>query len=268
MLKAIEHTPGLIKSQRPLILNYTNTVTTDFVANALLAIGAAPVMSLCEAEALDLIKISAAVYINLGTLSPEFIHLVDKAIMLASLHKKPIILDPVGAGASKIRTQTATRMALKANIIKGNASEILALAGLAYETKGVDAADTHLDVTEAAKELAQATNAVVAVSGATDIITDGNEVIKLRYGSALMSCVTGMGCSLGAVMAAFKAVVKDPLKSTSLAMAFFALTGELTGQKFNKPGGFKHHFIDALYAPDFSDMTTRIKPNAYFSINQ
>lgn len=254
MMDKIEQALILLRQKKPLILNLTNFVTMDFVANCLLALGAAPIMGVCEEEIEELIKISSALYINIGTLDGAFTQLASSAIAFANRYQKPIVLDPVGAGATHLRTKVAKEMAPHATIIRGNSSEIIALGGQSHTTHGVESIHQTSDAKDVARLLAERYQATIAVSGAIDFITDGVRSVEVAHGSALMQRVTGMGCALTAVMAAFKGVLEDPLEAAEVSAAYFGLCGELTALHHKHPGSFKAHFIDELHAADFLKM--------------
>lgn len=239
-----------LKKTKPLILCLTNFVTMDFMANALLAIGAAPIMSREPEEFEELIKISHAVNINIGTLDMPFIDKSKKMITLAQRYKKPIILDPVGAGASLIRTNTARELMHSVNIIRGNASEITALADNVYETRGVESTMEVQKTKDIAHQLAQKLQSTIVVSGKDDFITDGNNQELLNYGSSVMPFVTGMGCALSAVIAAFHAMRSDAFEAACFATAYFGLCGECAEKKIKGPGTFRTVFIDNLARMD------------------
>lgn len=236
-----------IKTNKPIILCLTNVVTMDFMANSLLALGAAPIMSCDDRELEELISISNSVNINIGTLDAAFITRCQKAAEIAKRHHKPVILDPVGAGASLIRTQSARELMPFADIIRGNASEIMALLDTTIESAGVESTRSTFMAKESANTLACKLKNTIAVSGQEDYITDGSRHESLHFGSPIMPLITGMGCTLTAVIAAFRAVVSDSFEAAHLATAYFGLCGNDAEQKTTSPGAFRTAFIDALY---------------------
>ena len=250
-----------IKNTKPLVLNLTNFVTMDFVANGLLAIGAAPIVCLCEDEIEELVKLSAVIYINIGTLNDNFIQLIKAAIIFAKKYNKPIVFDPVGCGATNIRTKLAIDIAPNCEIIRGNASEIMALGSVAFGTKGVESIHKTQDAAIVATKIAQDTAATIIISGAMDYITDGGNFKKSSFGSAMMANITGMGCALTAIVAACLAVTNNAFLASVLGVEYFTLCGELVGQKNQQPGCFKSAFIDMLYSPDFDVMQKIILEN-------
>lgn len=248
MFEKIQSIVKAIKRDQPLVLNITNFVTMDFVANGLLSLGASPIMSYAEQELEELVALAAVVVINPGTLNDEFVTLCKKACHIANQLKKPIILDPVGAGASHYRTSVYKRLLdeFAISIIRGNASEVMALAGAGLITKGVDSSIESQWAIQNAQELAIKNKAVIVVSGKMDVIVDACLVEKSHHGSALMCRVTGTGCLLSAVVAAFHAVHDNAFEAAVAATYFYGVCGELAEKKTSLPGSFKTCFIDTL----------------------
>lgn len=240
-----------IQNNKPIILCLTNAVTMDFMANSLLALGAAPIMSCDDRELEELITIAHAVNLNIGTLDPAFISRCRLAAEIARHQTKPIILDPVGVGASLIRTQCARDLMPFADIIRGNASEILALMGVTADTAGVESTQSTAMAKNSADSLARQLKNTIIVSGEEDYISDGIRQESLQVGSPLMTLITGMGCTLTAVVAAFRAVVPDSFEAARLATAYFGLCGNTAEQTALRPGTFRTAFIDALYDLEF-----------------
>lgn len=236
----------MIHTQKPLILNLTNSVTADFVANALLAIGAAPIMSESVEELHDLIPQSNACVINIGTLNNDFIKRCQAAIPLTQKYNVPIVLDPVGAGASQLRTEIARDFMKYASIIRGNASEIHALV---YDSPsyGVESLHTTEEAIHAAKHLANTHQQSVVISGEVDRVTDGTTSTHYHDGSRMMQHVTGMGCCMSAVIAAFRSVNPSSYDASGLATQFYTHCGSLANKESNGPASLKMNFIDALY---------------------
>lgn len=247
MINLIQTARSNIKEKKPIVLCLTNYVTMDFMANSLLALGAAPIMSCDDHELEELINISHSVYLNIGTLDNAFITRCHKAALIAKSCGKPVILDPVGAGASFIRTQGAQTLMPFADIIRGNASEIMSLIDMQTTTAGVESTQTTHVAKESADALAKQLDCTVVVSGQEDYITNGKQQASLHGGSPLMPLITGMGCTLTAVIAAFRGVLPDSFQAGLLATAYFGMCGELAEQKSTLPGSFKTAFMDALY---------------------
>lgn len=254
MLHDLEKALIQLRQLKPLVLCLTNYVTMDFMANCLLSLGAAPIMSHDTRELEELVRISHVVNLNIGTLDREFIERVYTAAQLAQKYKKPIILDPVGAGATHVRTASARDLMEHADIVRGNASEIMALLDNINKTLGVESTHHVADAAQSASILASNHQCIVVVSGEHDIVTDGQKNERLTFGSPLMPLVTGMGCTLTAVIAAFRAVVPNSYEAATLATAYFSLCGSIAAKKADKPGSFRTLFIDELYAADFAQM--------------
>lgn len=248
----MEFKPGqaltALREQSPLIHNITNFVVMNFTANALLAVGASPVMAHAAEEVEDMVSIAGALVVNIGTLSPQWVSSMKLAMKKAAELNKPIILDPVGAGATQYRNTVLTELLEIASpaIIRGNASEILALAGAAAQTKGVDSTASSMDSLEAAKALSKKYGSVVSVSGATDVIVSGDKVAYVDNGVALMTRITGMGCSASAIAGAFAASNDDYFLSAIAAAATMGVCGEMAYQHAQLPGLFQIVFLDAL----------------------
>jgi hydroxyethylthiazole kinase len=248
MFEIVNEILSKIRKTNPLILNITNHVTIDFVANGLLSIGASPVMSFAEAEMDDLVQLSSAVVINLGTLDDQFNHLCHNACKIANEKEKKIIFDPVGAGASLYRTETCNSI-IKNNhisVIRANAGEIMALAGYHSQTKGVDSRTASTDSIKFAEELAYQYDLTVCMSGKIDVILDKYNINEFDRGSSIMPKVTGTGCLLTSIVAAFNAVHDDFFEATSAACLFYAICGEIAEEKSSGPASFKINFLDAL----------------------
>ena len=242
----------LIRQTAPLIHNITNYVAMDFSANALLAVGASPLMSSEPAEMEDISVISSALAINIGCLEQVQIEAMRIAAKAAKKTGKPWVLDPVGAGASRLRTGTATELLdrFRPSVVRGNASEILALCGVPSRSRGVDSKDSGLDALEYAKGLAVKYGTVVSISGSIDYITDGQKVVTISNGSPMMPSVTAMGCTATALTAAFLAVDKDALSAASCAMALMGVAGEIAAAESRGPGSMVRNFLDTLYNLD------------------
>lgn len=235
----------LVRETNPLVHCITNYVTVNDCANALLAVGAAPVMADDRAEVCEISSIAQALLLNIGTLNGRTIASMKRAAKTANRKGLPVILDPVGAGASKLRTKTAQELIRIARpaLIRGNVSEIATLLAGRGNTRGVDAAesDTGEDALArtitTAKTLANKTGAVVAVTGATDVITDGNRVITVRNGHLLLSRITGSGCMLSCLCAACCAAAPERiLEAASAAVVMMGLCGELAAADAERSG--------------------------------
>jgi len=238
-----------IRETTPLVHNITNYVVMNTTANALLALGASPVMAHAQEEVADMVRLAGALVINIGTLSPHWVRAMHRAAQRASSLGVPIVLDPVGAGATAYRTETARALARETppTIIRANASEIMAMVVADSITKGVDSTVLPEQALEAAQQLGRAYGCVVCVSGATDYITDGGRVIKVLNGHPMMPRVTGLGCVASALCGAFAAVNGSPLQATAHAMAVLGIAGERAAERAGGPGSLQTHLLDALY---------------------
>lgn len=238
-----------VRSNKPLVHNITNYVVMNNSANALLAIGASPIMAHWKEEMEEMTTIAGALVINIGTLDKEWIEGMKIAGVSAFHKKKPIILDPVGAGATSQRTKVALELIhlCHPTIIRGNASEIMALMDASIKSKGVDSCASSNDALTAARKLAIETGAVVVISGETDYITNGNEVYTVEGGATIMTTVTGMGCTATALIGAFAAIESNPMIAATAAMAVMSLAGERAAKDAKGNGTMQIQFLDELY---------------------
>ncbi|MGB9765171.1 MAG: hydroxyethylthiazole kinase [Candidatus Saccharicenans sp.] len=250
-----------IRTRSPLVHNITNYVVMNLTANALLSIGASPVMAHAVEEVEDMVGLAAAVVINIGTLSSRWVEAMARAIKAAERKKIPVILDPVGAGATPYRTQTARQLLSEGPvaIIRGNGSEIRALVEDQARTKGVDSLEGSEAAIEAAGKLSQDFGCVVSISGATDIIIQNDAIIRIANGHPLMPRVTGLGCTASAVTGAFAAVDHDFLMAAAGAMAIMGICGELAAEKAEGPASFEVGFLDWLYRISENEIVERLK---------
>jgi hydroxyethylthiazole kinase len=247
-----------VREQKPLVVNITNYVVMNNTANALLAIGASPIMAHSREEMAEMMSFPGALVVNIGTLDSLWIPRMMVAVEQANNHNKVVVLDPVGCGASKLRTQTSRQIAVAANklIIRGNASEIIALAGEQGTSKGVDSTDSSEAAVGAAQYLAKTYHCNVVVSGETDFIITADRQIKLNNGHVMMPYVTGMGCTLSALTGAFAAVGEE----TGLAAAaVLGVAGEIAAEQSKGPGSLQVNLLDALYLLDEETLIQRLK---------
>jgi len=250
-----------IQKQAPVVHNITNYVVMNSTANALLAIGASPVMAHAEEEVEEMVNIASALVINIGTLSERWIHSMFKAAHHARKKGIPVILDPVGAGATAYRTKTARNLINNEPpaIIRGNASEIMALYDDESKTKGVDSAASSDAAIDLAQKLSEIHQCVICVSGPTDYIIDKEKIIKIKNGHQLMSRVTGFGCTASALCGAFAAVEKASFAATGKAMAVMGIAGEMAAKTAAGPGSLQTHFLDILYRLTEGDIKQHLK---------
>lgn len=250
-----------IRARNPLVLSITNYVVTNTTANALLALGASPIMSHAVEEMAELVAISGALVINLGTVAPEYLAAMEPAWDAADAQDTPVVLDPVGAGASMLRTVTPLSLLAghKPFIIRGNGSEILTLGGGEGGAKGVDSTAGADAAGAAAQALAARHGGAVVASGETDLVCGGGDMAKVRGGSPLMPRVTGLGCTATALCGAFAAVDRDPFQAALGACVVMKAAGEMAAAKSQGPGTLQLHFYDALYAMTADDIRSRMK---------
>lgn len=241
-----------MRASSPLVQCITNLVATNIAANVLLAAGASPAMLHAKEESGEFAGIADALTINIGTLSPASVEGMKAAIAGAGAAGKPWVFDPVACFATAFRRQTAAELlALRPTIIRGNASEVIALGGGRSSGQGADAGDPVERAEDAARLLARKQNAVVAVTGPVDFVTDGARAARISGGSPLMPKVTALGCALTCLVGALVAIAPDePFDATVAALAAFAVAGETAARAANGPGSFSPLFLDALYGLD------------------
>lgn len=247
-----------VQERSPLVQCLTNAVVTNFTANVLLALGAAPAMVDLPGEAGPFARVASGVLINLGTPAAEQREAMREAVAGAQDAGTAWVLDPVAIGALPVRTALAAELvAGRPTVVRGNASEIIALDGSGAGGRGVDATDGVEDAVAAARRVAQASGAVVAVSGAVDVITDGAREVRLGNGDALLTRVTGGGCALGAVMAAFAGAHDDAFPAVVAAVTVYNVAAELAAGRASGPGSFAAALLDALADIDADTLRTR-----------
>jgi hydroxyethylthiazole kinase len=250
-----------IRQGAPLVHNITNFVAMEVVANCLLALGASPAMVQAEEEVEDFLRIADALVVNIGTLSSRQVVAMKRAAARARALGRPWVLDPVGAGATPYRTRAASELIeLRPTVIRGNGSEILALAGAAAgPTRGVDSTQSADEAVEAAQQLAQTSGAVVAVTGEVDRITDGERWRKVGNGDPRMTKVTALGCAASAVIGAFLTVEADPLGAAASGLAIFGLAGERAAASAAGPGSLRWQIVDQLALLDEATVLAGVK---------
>lgn len=238
-----------LRSSRPLIHNITNFVVMNYTANALLAAGASPVMAHAPEEVEEMVSLAGSLVLNIGTLSSEWIDSMLKAGKKANGLGIPVILDPVGSGATRMRTETSKRLIreISIRVVRGNASEVLSLSRKGSRTKGVDALHGVDEAADVARSLAAELKTTLAITGPVDLITDGSQTLRVHNGHRLMGYVTGTGCTATALMGAFLAVDKHALEASAAALAFFGLAGEKAAEKADAPGAYQIGLLDSLY---------------------
>lgn len=240
-----------VQNTKPLVHNMTNVVVTNFTANGLYALGASPVMAYAPEEVADMARIAGALVLNLGTLSSAQVEAMIVAGLSANAHGVPVLLDPVGAGATRFRTESALRILreVKVSLLRGNAAEIAHLLGENRAIKGVDAGESSVeDQAELAVRAARKLNTVVAVTGREDVITGGQLCRIVSGGDALLTQVTGTGCLLTSVLGAFAAVESDLLLAGTAGLAFYGAAASRAAEHTASagPGSFQTAFLDEL----------------------
>lgn len=255
-----------VRDQAPLVHSITNFVVTNYNANVLLAMGAAPVMAHAHEEVQDMARLAQALVLNIGTLDPYWVASMKLAFEVGRARGIPTVLDPVGAGATTYRNATLRELlaAGSPTVIRGNASEIMSVAGLAAVTKGVESLATSDQAIDAARSLAQSAGCVVCVSGLVDHVLDSSgRWLALSNGHEWMTRVTGMGCSATALVGAFAAVQPDAWRATASAMAYFGVVGEWAAQQAQKAGAgvgtLQFRMLDGLQLMTHDEFAARLK---------
>lgn len=245
------HVLQQFRRHSPLTHCMTNDVVQTFTANVLLALGASPAMVIEREEAVQFSALADALLINVGTLTHERAGAMRAAVESANGARKPWTLDPVAVGALTLRSEFCQQLlALHPAAIRGNASEILSLAGMHASGRGVDSTEVASAALPGAQALARQTGAVVAVTGEVDYVTDGTQTLMVTGGDALMTRVVGTGCALSAVVAACCALPGSRLVNVAAGCAFMAQAGTQALARSNGPGSFASALLDALYALD------------------
>ncbi|MEM7728785.1 MAG: hydroxyethylthiazole kinase [Pseudomonadota bacterium] len=248
-----------MRSAAPLVQCLTNFVAMNVAANVLLAAGASPAMVHARGEAAEFARVASAVTVNIGTLDDEWADCMALAAEAARDAGTPWVLDPVAIGATGLRRRAGARlMALRPAIVRGNASEVLALCGADTAGRGADAADTVAAAETAARALAARSGAVVAVTGPVDFVTNGNRAVRIEGGHVLMPKVTALGCALTGLTGAFAAVA-PPFEAAVAALGTYAAAGAIAGDMAAGPGTFQVAFLDALHALRPADLEARAR---------
>ncbi len=237
-----------IRSSRPMIHHITNTVVMNFTANVTLCLGAAPVMAPCIDESPEMVRFAGSLLLNIGTLDPGLIESMLAAGKVANECGIPIIFDPVGAGATVLRTDSAKTIIgkLDITIIRGNAGEILALSGTEGKVRGVDSMESVEDHIDLISSFAVESGSVIAVTGISDIVTDGNRTARIENGHSMMGRVTGTGCCASTSVACFAAAMEDPFHAALSGLVALGIAGENAAEACAGPGTFVPCFLDAL----------------------
>ncbi|MFC3198000.1 hydroxyethylthiazole kinase [Parapedobacter deserti] len=250
-----------VRQQSPLVQNITNFVVMNNTANALLAVGASPIMAHGHAELDDMSRICRSLVVNIGTLDDYWVAAMFRAAVLAGEAGKPWVLDPVGAGASGYRDTTLRELLEhRPTVVRGNASEIMALAKANTKaTKGVDSTAASSEALDAARSICQRYGSVVCISGAVDVVVGPAQSMYIHNGDPLMTKVTGLGCSATALIGAFIAVVDNRVEAVGAAMALMGVCGELAAAASSGPGSLQVNLLDKLYNITEEEFTTRLR---------
>jgi hydroxyethylthiazole kinase len=239
-----------VRQMNPLVHNITNVVVTNFTANGLLSLGASPVMAYAPEEVAEMAKMAGALVLNIGTLHSKEVESMIIAGQSANEHDVPVIFDPVGAGATVYRTETAKRILneVKISVVRGNAAEIANLSGEQSDIKGVDAGTPQGNNIELAIATAKKLAAVVVVTGKDDVVSDGKTTYVIHNGHPILTKVTGTGCLLTSVIGAFAAVEKDLLVACVAALSSYGVAAEIAAEKSAAmgPGSFQVEFLNQL----------------------
>jgi len=237
-----------LRKERPMVHHITNYVTVNDCANITMCIGAAPVMAHSKDEVAEMVGMAGALVLNIGTLDASQIDSMLIAGKRANELKIPIVLDPVGAGATRLRTESAQRLIheLRIAVLKGNAGEVATLAGEKAKVRGVDSIGVERDPVHIAPDLAVALGTTVAITGATDVVSDGKHTVLVKNGHQLMGSFSGSGCMAASICGAFAAVSSDRLRGSVAALVAFGIAGENAARKSKAPYSFKAALFDAV----------------------
>jgi hydroxyethylthiazole kinase len=251
-----------LRERRPLVHQITNYVVMNETANATLALGALPVMAHAREEVEEMVALAGALVLNIGTLSPHWVEAMLLAGKAANERGIPVVLDPVGAGATRYRTESARRVLdeVKIAVLRGNQGEVATLVGVAAEVRGVESIGAGEDPAGLARTAARTLGLVASVTGAVDHVSDGERVLAIANGHELLAAVTGTGCMSSAITGCFLAVARDrPLEAAAEALAAFGVAGEDAARDAKGPGSFHVGLYDALAALDPETLDGRVR---------
>jgi hydroxyethylthiazole kinase len=250
-----------LRERRPLVHQITNYVVMNETANATLALGALPVMAHAREEVVEMVGLASALVLNIGTLSPPWIDAMLAAGWAANARGIPVVLDPVGVGATTYRTGAAKRILdeVDVTVLRGNAGEVATLVGVRAEVRGVESVDAGADVAELAREAARSLGVVAAVTGAVDNVSDGERSAVIANGDPMLARITGTGCMSSAVTGCFLAVSESPFDAAVEALVAFGVAGEDAAHDAKGPGSFHVNLYDALAALDPATLDARAR---------
>jgi hydroxyethylthiazole kinase len=253
---------GRLREAKPLVHQITNYVVMNETANATLALGALPVMAHAPEEVEEMVALAGALVLNIGTLSAHWVDAMLAAGRAANAQGIPVVLDPVGVGATAYRTETAKRILheVRVTVLRGNSGEIATLVGVDAEVRGVESIGAAGDPAELARQAGTELGLVASVTGVRDHVSDGSRMIAVENGHALMASITGTGCMSSALTGCFLAVNHDrPLEAAAEALVAFGVAGEDAARNANGPGSFHVALYDALAALDPATLDGRAK---------
>lgn len=251
-----------LRERKPLVHQITNYVVMNETANATLALGALPVMAHALEEVEEMVALAGALVLNIGTLSPHWVEAMLLAGKAANEHGIPVVLDPVGAGATRYRTETVRRLldGVKVAVLRGNRGEVATLVGVEAEVRGVESIGAGSDPADLARTAGRNLGLVASVTGPVDHVSDGGRVLAVANGHELLAAVTGTGCMSSAITGCFLAVARDrPLEAAAAALAVFGVAAEDAAREANGPGSFHVGLYDALAALEPGTLDARVK---------
>lgn len=250
-----------IRKTRPLIHHITNLVVTNDNANAMLAVGALPVMAYAEEEVEEMVSASQALVLNIGTLTKEVVRSAILAGKKANSLGIPVVLDPVGVGSTAFRTQSAQRILKEVQVaaVRGNLAEVASLLGKKARIRGVESVAEVQEISSLVKEAGRTLGAIVAVTGKVDFVSDGKRVIKISNGDFLLTKVTGTGCMATSLCGACVAVEKDVILAIVAALGFLGVCAEVAAMWSRGPGSFHYALFDAMYAVNEEEFAQRLQ---------
>ena len=249
-----------LRERKPLVHQITNYVVMNETANATLALGALPVMAHAREEVEEMVRLAGALVLNIGTLSPHWVGAMLAAGKAANAVGVPVVLDPVGAGATLYRTETARQILgdVRVAVLRGNPGEVATLVGVQAEVRGVESMDVGGEASDLARAAARNLGLVASVTGVVDHVSDGERVLSVANGHELLAAVTGTGCMSSAITGCFLAAKKDdPLEAAAEALAAFGVAGENAARDAKGPGSFHVNLYDALAALDPATLDER-----------
>lgn len=251
-----------LRANKPLIHSITNYVVMNETANAILCLGALPVMAHAREEVEEMVSMAGALVLNIGTLEPDWVDAMESAGRKANERGIPVILDPVGVGATRLRTESSKRLLdnVKVSIVRGNAAEIASIMGIASEIRGVESIGTSEIAESIAERFTSTFGCTVAITGAVDVVSDGCRTAKISNGHPMLGKVVGTGCMSDVIVASFAAVQSDSFTAAVGGLVAFGIAGELAAEVAgDKPGTFHVELYNSLYALDAGTIRARAR---------